>query len=758
MRGCRLCCCWVGLLWLAGLLQAQDLAEGKQLYDAQCQVCHGEDAHGSDRAPELSGSRKLRSRSTGQIREIIHKGIPQGGMPAFDLPAPKLDALAALIHSLNSPAAENPLPGDVSSGEQFFFGPGKCAECHMVSGKGRAIGPDLSNVGREMTAPEIQKALVNPSAQISPGYDLVTVKLRDGQTLHGFARNRSDFDLQLQDLDGRFHLLGQDQITSVKNEKQSPMPPLRTSPAQLRDLIAYLGRLSGVKPGGVVPPGDASGISFERILKGNSGEWLTYNGNLSGNRYSELSQLTTANVNQLGVKWIFSIPNFGVEATPLVADGVMYFTGPNQSYAIDAVTGRQIWHYARPMTPGQVGDSSLGTNRGMAILGDKVFEVTDNAHLIALNRTTGQLVWEAVMPEEPMVYGSTVAPLIVKDMVIAGVSGGDRGIRGFLSAYKASTGERVWRHWTVPANGEPGIETWQGSEPKKGGGATWLTGSYDPESDTLFWATGNPYPDSNDQDRPGDNLYSNCVLALDPVTGALKWHYQFTPHDIHDWDATEPNVLVDTKFRGQARKLLLHADRNGFFYVLDRTTGKVLLADKFVRRLTWASGIGPDGRPQLLPDYYPQPGGSVVCPAGEATNYNSTAFSPLTHFYYLMALDSCRVTTPQHGFSKKLTTPDPPQKYLRAIDIETGKIAWEDPLTGSTDSKRWSGVLATAGGLLFYGDPVGDFAAVDAHDGKPLWHFVTNQTIKAAPMTYMIEGKQYVALAAGSDIICFGKR
>jgi PQQ-dependent dehydrogenase (methanol/ethanol family) len=378
----------------------------------------------------------------------------------------------------------------------------------------------------------------------------------------------------------------------------------------------------------------------------------------------------------------------------------------------------------------------------MAILGDKVFQVTDNAHLIALNRTTGQLVWEAVMPEEPMHYGSTVAPLVVKDLVIAGVSGGDRGIRGFLSAYKASTGERVWRRWTIPAKGDPGIETWQGSEPKQGGGATWLTGSYDPVADTLYWATGNPYPDSNDQDRPGDNLYSNCVLALDPATGALKWHYQFTPHDIHDWDATEPNILVDTKFQGQNRKLLLHADRNGFFYVLDRTNGKVLLADKFVRRLTWSSGIGPDGRPQLLPP------GSVICPAGEATNYNSTAFSPLTHFYYLMALDSCRVTHP-------LPAPDPPQKYLRAIDIETGKIAWENPLTGSTDSKRWSGVLATAGGLLFYGDPVGDFAAVDARDGKPLWHFVTNQTIKAAPMTYMIDGKQYVAMAAGSDVICF---
>ncbi len=717
------------LTLLVTALQAQRIGEGKQLYDAQCQVCHGEDAHGSDRAPELAASRRLRSRSTAQIRETIHKGVPEGGMPAFELPAPKLDALAAYIRALNSPASQNALPGDLATGEQFFFGAGQCASCHMVAGKGKPIGPDLSNTGREMTAPEIERALLKPSATITPGYQLVTVKLRNGEVLRGFARNRSDFDIQLQDLEGRFHLLRPDQVASVLDEKQSAMPPLKASPAQLADLVAYLGHLTGVKPGTFAPE-PSGGVDFSGLRSNNSGEWLTYNGNISGNRYSELNQLTTANVNRLETKWIFSIPHFGVEATPLVTEGMMYFTGPNQAYAIDAVTGRQIWHYARPMTPGIIGDASLGTNKGLGLLGDKVFMATDNAHLIAINRITGQLVWEAVMPEEPMHYGSTVAPLVVKDLVIAGVSGGDRGIRGFLAAYKASTGERVWRHWTVPP------------EPIALGGATWLTGSYDPENDTLYWATGNPYPDSDDRNRPGDNLYTNCVLALNPATGDLKWHYQFTPHDIYDWDATEPNVLVDTKFKGQDRKLLLHADRNGFFYVLDRSNGKVLLAAKFVKRLTWATGIGADGRPEMLPTP------SVICPAGEATNYNSTAFSPVTHLYYVMALDSCR--------SKRAQVPEPPQKYLRAIDIETGKIAWEKPLTGSTESKRWSGVLATAGGLLFYGDPVGDIVAVDARDGKPLWHFVTNEIVKAAPMTYMIEGNQYVAMAVGSNIVCFG--
>ena len=250
-----------------------------------------------------------------------------------------------------------------------------------------------------------------------------------------------------------------------------------------------------------------------------------------------------------------------------------------------------------------MGDSQLGTNRGVALRGDKVYFVTDNAHLLALDRGTGALRWETPMApdappsEPPHHYGGTVAPLIVRDMVVAGVAGADAGIRGFVAAFNAETGALVWRRWTVPRRGERGIETWQGPEPIRGGGSTWLTGSYDPSSDTLYWATGNPWPGGDDRDRPGDNLYTNCVLALNATTGELKWHYQFTPHDVEDRDATEPNVLVDRVYRGKPSKLLLHADRNGFFYVLDRTNGAVLLAKPFLRRVDWASASAPmDGR------------------------------------------------------------------------------------------------------------------------------------------------------------------
>jgi PQQ-dependent dehydrogenase (methanol/ethanol family) len=736
--------------------------EGAKVFALHCAGCHGADAHGTDHGPPLTG---VRGRSLSWLRNVIQKGIPSSGMPAFDLPAAELDALAALVHSLNSPAAESAAPGDRAAGERFFFGQGQCASCHMVYGRGAAVGPDLSSVAREMTAGELREALLEPSARVTPGYELVTVELRNGKTLRGFARSRSNFEIVVQDLTGQFHLLPDGEVRAIQEEKQFLMPPVKASPEQLDNLIAYLSRLAGVQPGTgkVEGPSEARGISFSRILHPRSGDWLTYNGDASGNRYSELTQINTANVSKLGLKWIFSVPlwkqllpdtayfvenmrYFGLEATPLVADGIMYLTGPNEAWALDARTGREVWEYSRPRPVGLVGDAALGTNRGMAILGENVFMVTPDAHLIALNRTTGRLVWEVVMPDAPMHYGSTVAPLVVKDEVVAGVSGGDWGVRGFVAAYRASNGELLWRHWTIPDKGEPGAETWGASPRADGGGATWLTGSYDPETDTLYWPTGNPYPDSDDRTRLGDNLYTNCILALDPDTGKMRWFYQVTPHDVHDWDATAPLVLVDAKYQGRDRKLLLHADKNGFFYVLDRTDGHVLLAKKFVRA-TWASGIGADGRPQLLPE------DGVVCPE-VGTNWNATAFGPVTRLYYVMAFEKCNVKL--SSWKGEQPREEPGKKYLRALDIESGKVVWEIPQIGPADGKRDAGVLATAGGILLYGDPSGDVVAVDQRNGKKLWHFPTNGENKASPMTYLVGGRQFIALAVGPNILCFG--
>ncbi len=473
------------------------------------------------------------------------------------------------------------------------------------------------------------------------------------------------------------------------------------------------------------------------------GDWLTYNGDFSANRYSPLKEINTANVSSLKLKWIFPIQYFGLETTPLEADGVLYVTGPNQVFAIDALTGSTIWQYSRPGSAGMVGDAKLGTNRGVAIFRDKVFFVTDNGHLLALDRATGKLLWEQPIASdsEGQHYGGTIAPLIVDDMLITGVSGADEGIRGFVAAFKPDDGSLIWRHWTVPSKGEPGVDTWGSKEPITGGGSTWATGSYDPSSDTLYWSVGNPFPDGDDRDRPGDNLYTDSVLALTPKTGALKWYYQFTPHDVEDRDAAEPNVLVDTVYRGKPAKLILHADRNGFFYVLDRTNGEVLLAKPFLHRIDWASSIGPDGRPVVK-----DPHG---CP-NDGANWDSTAFSPETRLYYFLALEQC-VTDHNSGYPDEQG-----QRFLRALNIDTGEIAWEVAQPGAARAKTWSGVLATAGGLIFYGHPNGGFAAVDQRNGKTLWQFPTNIFMKASPMTFMLDGKQYIVVAAGPNILCFG--
>ncbi len=760
------------VLLSAALLPAQEKpsvaspAEVQQTYAKLCSGCHGNDARGSQQGPGLAGNPRLRRRPALSLRNVITKGVPKAGMPGFDLPAPMVEGLVAMVYSLNASAADVQVPGDVEAGRTAFFGKGKCSTCHMAAGDGSAIGPDLSTVARDLTADQLREALTNPGARIAPGYGLVSLRMRDGSSVRGFARNRTKFDIALQDLKGALRPLSLDNVTSLTEEKTSFMPAVTASGDEIQNLVAFLAKQAGVKPQPVAPSSvTEGGIDFPRLLNPKPGDWLSYNGNLSGNRYSPLMQVDRNNVSKLSLAWTFSIPlwtqflpdtpyyrenmrYFGLETVPVVADGIMYVTGPNQVYALDAATGSPIWQYSRPRTAGLVSDPSLGTNRGVAILGNNVFFVSDDARLLALNRVTGRLVWEKVMWDEPQKYGGTVAPLVVKDMVLAGVAGGDWGIRGFVAAYKASTGERVWRHWTVPAEGEPGIETWKGNGYKLGGGSTWLTGSYDASTDTIFWATGNPFPNSDDRERGGDNLFTDSVLALDPATGKMKWYFQFTPHDTHDWDATEPNVVVDAMYRGQPRKLLLHADRNGFFYVFDRTNGELLLAKSYLSKLTWASGIDAKGRP------IPAPPSDLSCP-DHATNWNGTAFSPVTKLYYVMAIEKCTVNLRPGSWKNARPPDDPGHKVLRALDIETGKIVWEAPQVGPIDGKRVAGVVGTAGGLLFYGDPSGYFVAADERDGKTLWRVPLNAAIKTSPVTYSVNGRQYVSLAAGSNIMTF---
>jgi len=495
-------------------------------------------------------------------------------------------------------------------------------------------------------------------------------------------------------------------------------------------------------------------------------DWPTYNGQVSGNRYSTLTQINKSNIARVAPNWIFPLVNTSpLEGTPIVVEGILYMSSANECYALDAGSGRQIWHYQRKKTRGLVGNAAGGINRGPAVAGDRLFMPTDNAHIIALNRYTGKLVWDTEMADWHLNYNATGAPLTVGNLVISGVAGGDEGARGFVAAFDQATGKEVWRFWTVPLRGEPGSETWQGPGIEHPSGATWLTGTYDPQLDTLYWPTGNPGPDLNGDQRGGDNLYTSSIVALDAKTGKMRWYFQYTPHNIWDWDAQQPPVLVDTTWQGRPRKLLLHANRNGYFYVLDRTDGKLLLAKPLGRKITWSSGIDANGRPILIAGQEPTAEGNVVCPSLlGATNWFSTSYNPTTRLYYVQTLERCGTftKTPQDwkagtgyfGGSFGDAPGDQPRKILRAINIETGAPAWELAQTGTGDS--WGGALSTASGLVFFCDDSGAFAAADAVTGKPLWQFPAHQIWKASPMTYMFDGKQYVAVASGSNLIAFG--
>lgn len=739
--------------------------DGKRGYEVRCAACHGLDGTGGGHGPAIVDVPRPRANSLQAVRGVILKGIAGTAMPAIPIPEEEASAIAAYVMVLKSPApgaaASTPMPGDAAAGERFFTK--QCGPCHMVHGQGGVLGPDLSTIASDRSRAQIEQAVRDPAASDRagrPSYPAATVKLIDGTVLRGIVKNESAFDLQLLGTDARLHLLSKDQIAGITREK-TLMPKLRASADEMRDLLAYLTRLV---PTANTRPSAGQLVPFAAPQPG---EWPTYDGNLSGNRFSPLAQIDTANVAHLAPRWMFSLPSAprALEVTPVVADGLMYVTTVNEAYALDARSGREIWHYSRPRSQGMSGDAASGINRGVAILGDRVFMVSDNAHLFALHRLTGQLLWDVEMADSRQNYGSTSAPLVVNDLVIAGVSGGDEGVRGFLDAYNAASGERAWRFWTIPAPGEPGSETWTGRAIEHGCGATWLTGTYDPQSRLLYWPTGNPCPDYNGDERKGDNLYTASVLALDPATGKLQWHYQFTPHDLHDWDATETPVLVDAVFHGQPRKLLLQGNRNGFFYVLDRLTGKLLLAQPFVKRITWASGIGADGRPQLLPGNEPTAEGRLVCPSvAGAANWPSTAYSPATGLFYMFAEESCNIYTKNDewwqagrsfygGGTRRAPGENAGGKSLKAIDIQTGKVAWE--IAGAGGGILGSGLMATAGGLIFYGDGSGAFVAAGARDGKLLWHFNTGQSFKAGPMTYMVDGKQYIGVAAGKNILAF---
>ena len=495
-------------------------------------------------------------------------------------------------------------------------------------------------------------------------------------------------------------------------------------------------------------------------------DWLNYHGGYRGHRHSLLDQVRRSNVDTLRVEWVFQERiSEKFEVTPLVHEGIMYITvPPGDVYALDAETGARLWRYSRRMPPRLIACCGL-VNRGLAVLGDRLFMATLDAHTIALDRKTGRLLWETELIDYSLGYSGTLAPLVVKDMVMVGTAGGEYGIRGFIDAFDVETGKRRWRFYTVPGPGEFGNDTWAGDSWKTGGASVWITPSYDPELDLVYWGVGNPGPDWNGDVRLGDNLFSDSVVALDADTGKRKWHFQFTPHDVHDWDATQVMVLLDKEYRGEMRKLLVTANRNGFIYMLDRATGEFLKATQFVKQ-TWAVGISEEGRPIRRPGMEPTADGIEVYPAvAGGTNWMSPAYSPDTGLLYV----SCREGSSMYYKGETEYTPgtrywgsmfvnepvmDKWYGAVRAFDPVTAERVWEHRLF----RPAWAGLLSSAGGLVFAGTSDGFFKALDSKTGDELWRINLGAGILASPMTYEVRGRQMVAVASGGGIFVFSLR
>jgi alcohol dehydrogenase (cytochrome c) len=641
-----------------------------------------------------------------------------------------------------------------------------CASCHGIDGRG-LNGPSLTGIwaagatddsvfqtirqgvtgsmpASRASDAEVRAIVAHLRTLAPPGTAgprtmpvLATVTTRDGRSFRGEKKNEDAFSIQL-DVDGRL----------VGFAKSNPIaPPPAPAPVTTRDLLA--------------------GLSDPT-------RWLSFHGDYSGRRHSPLTAITPDNVARLAAEWTFQTGTMtrgrGFEATPLAFDGVLYVTGSNDfAWALDARTGRPFWAYRRELPADLTYGAQAPVNRGFGLLGDRVFMVTLDAHLLAFDRRTGKILWDVVLADYKAGYSATLAPLVIpakgapeglNGKVIVGISGGEYPTRGFLDAYDPATGARIWRFYTVPAPGEPGSETWPDLPETlaRGGGATWMTGTYDPELDVLYWGTGNPNPDYYGESRKGDNLFTNSLIAVDSATGKPKWHYQFTPHDTHDWDSNQIPVLADLTIGGVRRQVVMLANRNGFFYVLDRRDGRLISGRPFTDT-KWAREIGKDGRPIVLND------GTEDCVPDMwgGTNFNPPSYDASLGLFFVNVRETCAVFVPQ----KPVPTPGPlrqnfggtvridrDKQYgaLRAIDAATGDREWEFRYPSPT----MAGVLSTASGLVFAGDNEGNLMAFNSRTGANLWRYATGTPIwGAAPMTFMLDNRQHIVVASGTTLVSF---
>ncbi|RAK60650.1 hypothetical protein DJ021_12940 [Phenylobacterium hankyongense] len=745
---------------------------GRAVFESTCAACHGPGASGG-RGPALNTGRFAHGGQDYEIFHTIQEGVPSAGMPSFKaLPTQDVWRVVSYLRSLSGGAtaavAAPADPAAVARGEKIFFGAGQCASCHEVNGRGRAVAADLSNIGP--AGGSLRDRVLHKAAPPRSGLGrAVEVRQKDGAAVQGLVRAEDAFNLLVMARDGELRRYDRRALTSVRTLPEGLAPrdvAERLKPAELDDVVAYLSSQKGRSVSGAIAPSGTSGLSAKRLVAGRAEpqNWPTYWGDYQGRHFSELSQITPRNVAGLQARWAAPLPGGSpVQATPIVVDGVIYVSGPpGDLYAIDARSGLQIWAFKRKQdvtNPYQINPA----NRGVAVLDGRVFMTTLDNLLIAVDARTGRELWERRVADTLQGYEMTGAPLAVGDKIVVGIGCGEFAARGFLEAYSPVDGRKLWHFETIPKPGEPGIETWAGESWKHGGGGTWLTGSYDPALRTLYWAVGNPAPSFNPQVRKGDNLYTNSVIALDPDTGKLKWWYQFTPNDSHDWDSVQDLVLADRVIDGKPRKVLLHADRNGFFYVLDRTDGSFISAKPFTRQ-TWNNGFDPKGRPIVRPDSISTPQGHPVFPAVGGTNFQAPSYDDRTGAFYLAFLDAegfAAFGPPKLEPGKLYTSasrqprPTPavePIFGIRALDSGTGKVLWTFPTTRGALAP---GVLGTRGGVLFASTADGSLVGLDMASGAPLWTFRTGVTMSASPISYALDGQQYVAVAAGNMLYSF---
>jgi alcohol dehydrogenase (cytochrome c) len=745
----------------------ESIRAGMTSYRLRCGDCHGLDASGY-RGPDLIAA--LASGMTDErLFDTIRKGVPGTEMPSQGDGTSDDDILqiVAYLRNLGTVApAERPI-GNVERGRHLFDQ--QCTTCHRVAGAGGRLGPDLSRIGSSRSHAGLVREIRTPSEWIAPNFETVTILTKDGQRIRGTKKTEDVFSIQIMDTRERLQGYIKADLKEVIYEKTSLMPAYPASQlpdSDLADLIGYLTTLRGTGNPTAAPSTPAkSHITPQDLLDGlkDPTRWLTYSGNYNGQRHSPLTQITPENVDRLTAQWTFQTGTLGsFQTTPIVVDGVLYVTGfNNHAWAIDARSGRQIWRYRREL-PEDLKLCCGAVNRGFGVLGDRLFMTTVDAHLVALDMKTGGVEFDVQLADYKAGYSATVAPLIVKDKVIVGIAGAEYGIRGFIDAYDPHTGKQVWRFYTVAGPGDPGAKTWPGDAYLRGGGSIWVTGTYDPQLNLIFFGTGNPGPDYYSDAREGDNLYTASLVALDADTGERRWHYQFTPHDVHDWDSTQVPVLGDLTINGQPRKVVMFANRNGFFYTIDRITGKVIVAKPFVET-TWAKKIRPDGRPVLLPGNLPDENGARTCPdLGGGTNFMSPSFDPRTNLFFVTARETCasffaydQKFTPGEQYTGGGTQRPRDQKNfgaLRAIDPVTAKIKWEFRYTSTSSA----GVLTTASGLVFAGDGDGNLLAFESRTGKSLWHYQLGSAMRStAGTTYMLDGRQYLLVPAGSALTAF---